>query len=114
MCYIIFGDSGLKESKANISSLIRLLNVFINFKKRMKIDNKLLINYYNLLPKEKDLLQGLDYENARMLEFEIDKKQNDNIPLSIAQLQITNTDLLENANVPYKQINAIKQAQQTF
>ncbi len=108
MCYIIFGDSGLKESKANINSIIRLLIVFINFKNKMKVDNKVLINYYNLLPKEKELLQGLDYENARMLEFEIDKKQNDNIPLSITQLQITNTDLLEKANVPYKQINAIK------
>lgn len=108
MCHIIFGDGGLKESNNNINSLIRVLKVYQHFKKNMNVDNELLINYYNLLPKERDLLLGLDYHNARLIEFEIDKKQNDNIPLSLVQLQITNTDLLEKANVPYKQINAIK------
>ena len=107
-CHLIFGNSGLKESNTNINAFIYGYNVYQNFSKNMKVTNKLLIDYYNLKENVRSIVSKLDFENARKIEFEINKKQEKNIPLNIMELKINNTELLEKAEVPYKQINAIK------
>lgn len=106
----LFGLDGLKCSNTELENILKGYDVIQNLAfSKSKINFKnIAVKYSHLTLNTKNFVDNFKVKNLEKLHLEIKKCKNNNIPLSISDLKISNTELIELANIKNNLVSKIK------
>ena len=99
-CNTYLGASGLKESNNNIATIVSCYNIFqeIIFNKKRNYRH-IIMDFYNSDSDVKKFLEAFVPEEYITLKKDVKILRDRNIPLSFEELNITNTELINEARI---------------
>ena len=108
-CNTYLGNSGLKESNKNISTIIAVYNVFqeIMYNKNKNYRHTL-FEFYNLDSEIKKFLESFIPDKFAILKEDVKILKKLNVPLCYEELNISNVELIDKAKVDKHLTSKIK------
>lgn len=110
-CHRIFGNDGFRKSNKQLADLFSIYVILQHcFVSTANFSLELICDYYNASEFIKNFLAETSPKLTTLLNSEVEKLENKNIPLSENALDITSIELLTKANIENRYISKIKQA----
>ena len=100
ICNTCLGSNGLKESNANIETIISTYNIFqeIIFNKKRNYRHIVYL-FYNAPSEIKKFLEAFIPKEYNNLKSDVSALRHRNVPLSMEELNITNIELINEARI---------------